>query len=127
MIGKALKGLVKLVIGKSTAAAGVDPGKSKTILDLAGDIIDKDQDIQNFIYTFEGTYQDLKTKSEGIVRTMTRPFLTIFFSVNVVIMIYLKFEIQEIMFWATITLIGSWCGSKGIRDWNKWRKKQKDK
>lgn len=125
MIGKFLKGLVKLVIGKSTAAAGVDPGTGKTLIDVASDIIDKDDDIQRFMLTFEGQYADLKTKAEGIVRTMLRPFLTVWFSVNVVIMIYLKIEIQEIMFWATITLIGSLAGTKGIRDWNLWKKKQK--
>lgn len=126
MIGKLLKGLIKKIIGKSTKKAGVDPGTGKTIIDVAGDLLNKDPDIQReirqFILTFEGQYADLKTKAEGIVRTMLRPFLTVFFSVNVVVMIYLKMEIKEIMFWATITLIGSWCGTKGARDFQNFKK-----
>lgn len=126
MIGKLLKGLVKSIIGKSTKKAGIDAGTGKNIIDFADDIINKDKDVQReirqFLLIFEGQYTDLKTKAEGIVRTMLRPFLTVFFSVNVVVMLYLKMEIQEIMFWSTITLIGSWCGTKGARDFQNFKK-----
>ncbi len=65
----------------------------------------------------EGRYSELRTKAEGIVRTMTRPFLTIFFSINFVIMIYIKKPIPDMFGIITLTLIGSWASSKALRDW----------
>lgn len=130
MIGSILKGIVKLVVGKSAAKAGLDPGRSKTIIDIADDVINKDDDIQreirDFILAFEGQYSELKTKAEGIIRTMLRPFLTLFFCVNAVIMIYVGVKpLPDLMFWATITLIGSWTWTKGTRDFKKFVKKKK--
>ena len=75
-----------------------------------------------FYIESEGRYTELRTKAEGIIRTMTRPFLTIFFSINFVIMIYADITIPEMMGIITITLIGSWASSKAIRDY-KARKK----
>ncbi len=75
-----------------------------------------------FYIESEGRYSELRTKAEGIVRTMTRPFLTIFFSINFVIMIYTKVSIPDMFGIATITLIGSWASSKAIRDYKARRK-----
>lgn len=127
MIGKLLKGIVKTVIGKSTKKAGMDDGRSKNILDLADDLIDNDEEIQNqiheFLTNFEGKYTNLKTKAEGIVRSMLRPFLTIFFSTNAMIMIYLKIPIPQLVTYCTIVLVVSWTGTKAFRDWKKAKKK----
>lgn len=70
-----------------------------------------------FYIESEGRYSELRTKAEGIIRTMTRPFLTVFFSINFVIMVYTKVPIPDMMGIATITLIGSWASSKAIRDY----------
>ena len=48
---------------------------------------------------------------------MTRPFLTIFFSVNFVIMIYIKKPIPDMFGIITLTLIGSWATTKALRDY----------
>jgi len=50
-----------------------------------------------FYIESEGKYGELKTKAEGIIRTMTRPFLTVLFSVNYIIMIYIKNLFQKCM------------------------------
>ena len=123
-----LKGLVKLVIGKATKKAGVGGSGADKIIGIADQLIDDDQEIQEatnaFIVAIEGKYSELKTKFEGIVRTMTRPLLTIGFSVNVILWVWLKIDIPMIVVLVTTTLIGSWCGTKGIRDWNKFKVKK---
>ncbi len=127
MIGKLLKVIVKKVIGKSAKKAGMDEGRSKTILDLADDLIDNDEEIQNqvqeFLTNFEGKYTNLKTKAEGIVRTMTRPILTFMFSINLIIMVWLDKGINQYIGYCTIILVASWCGTKAFRDWKKARVK----
>jgi len=127
MIGKILKVIVKKVIGKSAKKAGVDEGRSKTILDLADDLIDNDEEIQNqiqeFLINFEGKYTNLKTKAEGIVRTMTRPILTFMFSINLIIMVWLEKGINQYIGYCSVILVASWCGTKAFRDWKKARLK----
>ena len=126
-----LKGLVKLVIGKSAKKAGVGGSGAYKIMAIADQLIDDDQEIQEatnaFIVTIEGKYSELRTKAEGIVKSMTRPFLTILFSVNVILWVWLDIDIPMLIVIATTTLIGSWCGTKGIRDWNKFKVKKAKK
>lgn len=76
-----------------------------------------------FYIESEGRYTELRTKAEGIIRTMTRPFLTIFFSINFVIMIYTDASIPDMFGIITLTLIGSWATTKALRDYKK-RKEQ---
>lgn len=127
MIGKLLKVIVKKVIGKSAKKAGVDEGRSKNLLDLADDLIDNDEEIQNqiheFLTNFEGKYTNLRTKFEGIIRTVTRPFLTVLFSVNLIIMVWLDKAINQYIGYCTVILVASWCGTKAFRDWKKARVK----
>ena len=114
---KLLKGAVKLVIGKSAKKAGE---KGVGILDVVEDVLNKDEEVQealqNFIISFEGKYSELKTKFEGIVRTMLRPFLAVFFVVNFFVLVYMKYEIHWVIPTAMLALIGSWGGTKLIRD-----------
>lgn len=77
----------------------------------------KAQEEQNkFILASEGRYTDLKTKAEGLIRSFTRPSLTIFCVVNLVIMIYLEIPIPDVFTVITIALVGSWASTKFIRD-----------
>ena len=78
----------------------------------------KAQEEQNkFILASEGRYTDLKTKIEGIARSLTRPILTIGCVTNLIIMIYQKVGINQAFLGICIMLVGSWCGTKAIRDW----------
>jgi len=126
MILKLLKGIVKKVIGKASKQAQ-DEGSSKNLLDLADDLIDNDEEIQNqiqeFLTNFEGRYKNLRTKFEAIVRTITRPFLTVMFSVNLIIMVWLDKAINQYIGYCTVILVASWCGTKAFRDWKKARMK----
>ena len=80
----------------------------------------KAQEEQNrFLLAREGRYTELKTKIEGIVRTLTRPVLTIGCVTNLIIMLYQKVEIDLIFGGICITLVGSWCSTKAFRDWRK--------
>ena len=121
-----LKGAVGLIIGKTAKKAGMDSGTAKSFVDIADGLIDSDAEIaeamQNFIVSFEGKYSELKTKFEGVVRTMLRPFLTIVFVANFFVLVYLKFEIHWVIPTAMLTLIGSWGGTKLIRDAKQGRK-----
>lgn len=114
---KILKGAVKLVIGKSAKKAGEE---GVGILDVIEDVLNKDEEVQealqNFIISFEGKYSELKTKFEGVVRTMLRPFLTVFFVINFFVLVYLKYEIHWVIPTAMLSLIASWGGTKLIRD-----------
>lgn len=75
------------------------------------------QEEQNkFILAKEGRYTELKTKIEGIVRSLTRPLLTIGCVTNLIIMIYQKIEINQAFLGICIVLVGSWCGTKYMRD-----------
>lgn len=78
----------------------------------------KAQEEQNrFILASEGRYTDLKTKIEGIARSLTRPVLTIGCVANLIIMLWLKFEIAQVFAGICVMLVASWCGTKAIRDW----------
>jgi len=78
----------------------------------------KAQEEQNkFILAREGRYTDLKTKIEGIARSLTRPVLTIACVTNLIIMLWSKIEISQIFGGICIMLVSSWCGTKFIRDW----------
>lgn len=77
----------------------------------------KAQEEQNkFILAREGKYTDLKTKIEGIVRSLTRPILTIGCVTNLIIMLYQKVEVDLIFGGICVTLVGSWVGTKYLRD-----------
>lgn len=78
----------------------------------------KAQEEQNkFILANEGRYTDLKTKIEGIARSLTRPVLTIGCVANLIIMLWSKIEVNQIFGGICIMLVASWCGTKAIRDW----------
>ena len=70
-----------------------------------------------FYIESEGRYSELKTKTEGIIRSMQRPFLTIFCVINLIIMIYLKIEIPSIFGIITTGLVGSLATTKALRDY----------
>ena len=77
----------------------------------------KVQEEQNkFILASEGRYTDLRTKIEGIARSLTRPVLTLGCVTNLIIMIYQKVEINQAFLGICIVLVGSWCGTKYMRD-----------
>lgn len=117
---KILKGAVKLVIGKSAKKAGEE---GVGILDVVDSVVDNDKEVQeafqDFIVSFEGKYGELKTKIEGIVRTFTRPLLTIGIVTNIIVMIWKGLEIPQILGWMGVILVSSWCSTKAFRDWKK--------
>lgn len=77
----------------------------------------KAQEEQNkFILAKEGRYTELRTKIEGIFRSLTRPILTIGCVTNLIIMLYQKIEVDLIFGGICVTLVGSWCGTKYLRD-----------
>jgi len=79
-----------------------------------------------FILESEGKYADLKTKAEGIVRTFTRPVLTIGCITNLIIMLWKGIEIHPGFIGICLVLVTSWCGTKGLRDWRNrnWENKK---
>ena len=80
----------------------------------------KVQEEQNkFILAREGRYIDLRTKIEGIARSLTRPILTLGCVTNLIIMVWNKVELNQAFLGICIMLVGSWCGTKAIRDWKK--------
>lgn len=119
---KILKGAVKLVIGKSAKKAGEE---GVGILDVVDDVIDHDQEvqesIQGFIVAIEGKYSELKTKFEGVVKTLTRPLLTFMFSINLILLVWMDKTINQYIGYCTVILVCSWCGTKAFRDWKKAR------
>jgi len=70
----------------------------------------------------EGRYGELRTKAENIVRSMQRPFLTIFCVVNLVIMIYIELTIPQIFGLITAGLVTSLASTKALRDYKKKKK-----
>ena len=70
-----------------------------------------------FYIESEGRYGELRTKAERIIRSMQRPFLTVFCVVNLVIMIYLKIPIPQIFGVITTGLVASLATTKGLRDY----------
>ena len=80
----------------------------------------KGQEEQNkFILAREGRYADLRTRLEGIFRSLTRPVLTIGCVTNLILMLWQDKEISQVFGGICIMLVGSWCGTKFIRDWKK--------
>lgn len=145
-IGKFFKGALKL----TTSILPV-PGVVKSLLGLAADKIPgakpileavfneaekmyeerseirqaylKAQEEQNkFILAREGRYTELKTKIEGLSRSLTRPVLTIGCVTNLILMLWQKIEISQIFGGICIMLVSSWCGTKFIRDWKEKNK-----
>lgn len=118
-----LKGALKLVLGKSMKKAGVKNKTATSVLDIADDLIVNDQEVQdairNYIVSIEGKYSELKTKFEGVVKTLTRPILTFMFSINLIIMVWLDKPINQYVGYCTVILVCSWCGTKAFRDWKK--------
>ena len=120
-------GVVKGILGlASKNIPGAEPilnnifNEAETMYQERADIREaylKAQEEQNkFILAKEGRYADLKTKVEGIARSLTRPVLTIGCVTNLIIMIYREIEIDLVFSGICITLVGSWCGSKFMRD-----------
>lgn len=70
-----------------------------------------------FYLESEGKYGELRTKAERIIRSMQRPFLTIFCVGNLVIMIYLKVAIPQIFGIITAALVTSLASTKALRDY----------
>lgn len=85
--------------------------------DIRDAFLAEQKEQNRFILESEGKYADLRTKIEAILRSMTRPFLTVLCVVNLIIMIYLKIPIPEFFIIITGGLVGSWIGTKAIRDW----------
>ena len=71
----------------------------------------------NFYNESEGRYGELRTKAEGMIRTMTRPFLTVLCVVNFIIMIYQKVGIHDGFVVITVGLVTSWASTKALRDY----------
>jgi len=121
-------GVVKGLLG---LAAKKIPGADKVLNDIfieaeamyreRKDIRDaylaEQKERNKFILESEGRYADLKTKAEGIVRTFTRPVLTIGCVTNLIIMIWQKVPIPQVFAGICTVLVISWCGTKGFRDW----------
>lgn len=77
----------------------------------------KAQEEQNkFILAREGRYTDLKTKIEGLARSLTRPILTLGCITNLIIMLWKKVAIADVFGWICVMLVASWCGTKAFRD-----------
>lgn len=121
-------GVVKGLLG---LAAKKIPGAEKIIKDVFSEaeaMYQERKDIreaylaemkeQNKFYVeSEGRYGELRTKGESIVRSMQRPFLTVFCVVNLVIMIYLKITFPPIFGIITAGLVTSLAGTKALRDY----------
>ena len=142
-LGKLLKGVVGIATSVIPFGGGVKtllklgakaiPGADKVLEDVFNEaeaVYRDNKEIREaylaemkeqnkFYIESEGRYSELRTKAEGIIRTMTRPFLTVLFSVNYIIMIYIKKPIPEMYAIITLTLIASWASSKAIRDYKK--------
>jgi len=145
-IGKILKGALGLatsvipgggiVKGLLGLAAKNIPGAEKVIGDVfleAEAMYRERKDIRDaylaemkeqnkFYVESEGRYGELRTKGESIVRSMQRPFLTVFCVVNLVIMIYIKIPIPDIFGIITVALVTSLASTKAIRDYKKRKK-----
>jgi len=70
-----------------------------------------------FTLESEGRYGELRTKAENIIRSMQRPFLTILFSVNLIIFIYAKIPFPNIYGIITAGLVASLASTKALRDY----------
>jgi len=70
-----------------------------------------------FTLESEGRYGELRTKAENIIRSMQRPFLTVFCVINLVIMIYLKIPFPDIFGIITAGLVASLASTKALRDY----------
>jgi len=125
-IGKILKGVVGLVIGKSAKKAGMDEGTSKSFVDIADDLIDNDQEIadavQEFVVNFEGKYSELQSGFERITRTIVRPLITL---VSVAVLFYMglkQLEIPWVVAWIGMIAVGGWFGARPFEKAGKVKK-----
>jgi hypothetical protein len=94
--------------------------------DIRDAYLTEQKERNKFILESEGRYADLKTKAEGIIRTFTRPVLTIGCVTNLIIMLWNEIEIHPGFIAICVLLVTSWCGTKGFRDWRKrnWANKK---
>jgi HEPN domain-containing protein len=70
-----------------------------------------------FYIESEGRYGELRTRAEGIIRSMQRPFLTVLCVVNLIIFIYAKISFPDIFGIITAGLVASLAGTKALRDY----------
>ena len=124
---KIIGGIAKKVLFKSGKQAGADESTIDKIAGTVEEVIEHDDEVQEmvqeFLLSFEGKYSELKTKFEGIVRTMLRPILTLGVVTNIIILIWKGFDIPQILGWMGVILVSSWCGTKAFRDWKKVKTK----
>lgn len=140
-LGKILKGVVGVATSIIPFGGGVKtllklgakaiPGADKVLEDVFNEteaIYRNNQNVREaylaeikeqnkFYIESEGRYSELRTKGENIVRSMQRPFLTIFCVVNLIIMIYLEIEIPQIYGIITAGLVASLASTKALRDY----------
>ncbi len=140
-LGKLLKGVVGIATSIIPFGGGVKtllklgakaiPGADKVLeqifnetealyqerADIRQAYLEEVKEQNRFYLESEGKYGELRTKAESIVRSMQRPFLTIFCVVNLVIMIYIKLPIPQIFGLITAGLVTSLAGTKAIRDY----------
>ena len=121
-----LKGLVKLVIGKSTKKAGVGSSGANKIINIADQLIDDDQEIQEairkFTLSFEGKYSELQTNFERILRTIVRPLITL---ASVIILFYMGIkglDIPWVVSWIGMIAVGGWFGARPFEKMKKLKK-----
>jgi hypothetical protein len=140
-LGKLLKGVVGIATSIIPFGGGVKtllklgakaiPGADKVLerifneteviyqerADIRQAYLEEVKEQNKFYIESEGRYGELRTKAERVIRTMQRPFLTIFCVVNLVIMIYLKTSIPQIFGIITAGLVTSLASTKALRDY----------
>jgi len=113
---KLAKGLIKTILGKTVKRSGVDEATGSGILDIADDLIDNDQEIQDavqqFVVNFEGSYGELQSGFERIVRSIVRPLITL---VSVAVLFYMglkQLDIPWVVAWIGMIAVGGWFGAR---------------
>jgi len=119
-------GIIKAIgsiFKKKAKEEGVEESTADKIVGTVENIVMKDASVikaaMDFATRFEGKYSELQSGFERIIRSMIRPFLTIGFSVIVVIMALKEIPIPQYIGWPFVVLVSSWCGTKAFRDWKK--------
>lgn len=140
-LGKLLKGVVGIATSIIPFGGGVKtllklgakaiPGADKVLeqifnetealyqerADIRQAYLEEVKEQNKFYIESEGRYGELRTKAEGIIRSMQRPFLTVFCVVNLVIMIYIKLPFPDIFGIITAGLVTSLATTKALRDY----------
>ena len=140
-LGKLLKGVVGIATSIIPFGGGVKtllklgakaiPGADKVLeqifnetealyrerADIRKAYLEEVKEQNKFYIESEGRYGELRTKAERIIRSMQRPFLTVFCVINLVIMIYLKIPIPQIFGVITTGLVASLASTKALRDY----------